>query len=125
MLIVSFFTWWYGRGFKGYLAGFVDHLRDLTDFFSIRLLIRNLFAPFRQIAAEKGANLPLNARIREMFDLLISRLVGATVRCMILIVGLVLLTLRTILGLIVGILWPLMPLLVIYSVMLFIRGVVF
>ena len=107
------------------MAGFVDHLRDLTDFFSIRLLIRNLFAPFRQIAAEKGANLPLNARIREMFDLLISRLVGATVRCMILIVGLALLILRTIVGLVVGILWPLMPLLVAYSVMLFLRGVVF
>ena len=94
MLVVSFFQWWYGRGFSEYLASFVDGLRDAADFFSIRLLVRNLFAPFRQISAEKQINLPLNARIHAWFDLLISRLVGATVRFMILIAGTVVMILR-------------------------------
>lgn len=125
MLVVSFFQWWYGRGFSEYLASFVDGLRDAADFFSIRLLVRNLFAPFRQISAEKQINLPLNARIHAWFDLLISRLVGATVRFMILIAGVVVMILRAGIGLVLGILWPLMPLLVVYCVMLFSRGVVF
>lgn len=125
MLVVSFFQWWYGRGFSEYLASFVDGLRDAADFFSIRLLVRNLFAPFRQISAEKQINLPLNARIHAWFDLLISRLVGATVRFMILIAGTVVMILRAGIGLVLGILWPLMPLLVVYCVMLFSRGVVF
>ena len=125
MLVVSFFQWWYGRGFSEYLASFVDGLRDAADFFSIRLLVRNLFAPFRQISAEKQINLPLNARIHAWLDLLISRLVGATVRFMILIAGTVVMILRAGIGLVLGILWPLLPLLVVYCVMLFSRGVVF
>ena len=125
MLVVSFFQWWYGRGFSEYLASFVDGLRDAADFFSIRLLVRNLFAPFRQISAEKQINLPLNARIHAWFELLISRLVGATVRFMILIAGTVVMILRAGIGLVLGILWPLLPLLVVYCVMLFSRGVVF
>ena len=125
MLVVSFFQWWYGRGFSEYLASFVDGLRDAADFFSIRLLVRNLFAPFRQISAEQQINLPLNARIHAWFDLLISRLVGATVRFMILIAGTVVMILRAGIGLVLGILWPLLPLLVVYCVMLFSRGVVF
>lgn len=125
MLVISFFGWWYGRGFKNYLAGFVDNLRDLLDFFSIRLLVRSLFAPFRQISAQRSANIPLNARIHEWLDLQISRMIGATVRFAILIIGTIALIARLVIGLIITILWPLMPLLIVYSIMLFARGVVF
>ena len=125
MLVISFFGWWYGRGFRNYLAGFVDNLKDLMDFFSIRLLVTNLFAPFRQISAQRSANIPLNARIREWIDLQVSRMIGATVRFAILIAGTIALIIRLAIGLIITILWPLMPLLVVYSIMLFARGVVF
>ena len=125
MLVISFFVWCYGRGFTNYLSGFVNNLKDLADFFSIRLLVRTFFAPFRQIGVERKANIPLNVRIHEWADLQISRLVGATVRFILLIIGTLALILRTILGLVIGILWPLMPLLIVYSVMLFVRGVVF
>ena len=125
MLIVSFVQWWYGRGFKEYLASFVDKLKDLADFFSIRLLIRNLFAPFRQIAAEKHENLPLNARLRAWSDLLISRMVGATIRFFLLVIGMVLLVIRAVVGLVIMALWPLVPLVMAYAVMLYARGVVF
>ena len=125
MLVISFFEWWYGRGFKNYLSGFANNLKDLADFFSIRLLITTLFAPFRQIGVERKANIPLNVRIHEWADLQISRLVGATVRFILLIIGTLALIVRTVLGLVIGILWPLMPLLLVYSVMLFVRGVVF
>ena len=125
MLIVSFFGWWYGRGYKEYLVKFGNHMKDLADFFSIRLLITNLFAPFRQISAQRQRNISLEARMREWVDLLISRLIGATVRFVILIAGTIVLVFRAVVGLIFGILWPLMPLLLVYTVMLFSRGVVF
>ncbi len=125
MLVVSFVQWWYGRGFKEYLAKFVDRLKDAADFFSIRLLVRNFFAPFRQIATEKRDNLPLNERIHAWADLLISRLVGATIRFFLLIIGTIFLIVRAAVGLVIMILWPLAPLVLVYSVMLYIRGVVF
>ncbi len=125
MLILSFFTWWYGRGFKEFLLSLGNKLKDVADFFSIRLLIRHLFAPFKQISAQKKANLSLEARISAWFDLLVSRFVGAMVRFALLVAGTIVLTVRAVVGLILSILWPLMPLLVVYTIMLFIRGVVF
>lgn len=125
MLVVSFVQWWYGRGFKEYFAKFVDKLKDLADFFSIRLLIRNLFAPFRQIATERRANMPLNERLHAWADLMISRLVGATIRFFLLIIGTLLLIVRAVVGLVVMILWPLAPLVIVYAVMLYVKGATF
>lgn len=125
MLVISFVQWWYGRGFKEYLAKFVDKLKDATDFFSIRLLVRNLFAPFRQIATEKRLNMPLNERLHAWIDLLISRMVGATIRFFLLIIGTIFLLVRAAIGLVIMVLWPLAPLLIAYAVMLYVRGVVF
>ena len=122
---MSFFGWWYGRGFSEYLSGFANKLRDAADFFSMGLLVKSLFAPFRQIAAEKHENMPLNARIHAWFDLQISRFVGATVRFGILIAGTIFIAIRAAIGIAIGILWPLMPLLLVYTVLLFLRGVVF
>ena len=125
MLVISFVQWWYGRGFKEYLARFVDKLKDAADFFSIRLLVRNLFAPFRQIATEKRLNMPLNERLHAWVDLLISRMVGATIRFFLLIIGTIFLLVRVAIGLVIMVLWPLAPLLIAYAVMLYARGVVF
>lgn len=125
MLVISFVQWWYGRGFKEYLLKFFDHLKDIVDFFSIRLLIRNLFAPFRQIATEKRANMPLDARIRAWADLMISRMVGAAIRIILLIIGTIALVFRMIIGLIIMVAWPLAPLLIVYTILLYMRGVVF
>ena len=59
MLAVSFLQWWYLRGWLAYFDGFRIKMRDMADFFSIGLLLRTLFQPFRQISAdetgEKGA----------------------------------------------------------------------
>ena len=124
MLVISFVQWWYGRGFKEFLAKFVDHLKDVADFFSIRLLVRHLFAPFRQIATEKKTNLPMSERIHAWADLMISRLVGATIRFVLLIVGTVFLLIRFILGVIVMILWPLAPVAMVAAALLYLKGVV-
>lgn len=125
MLIVSFIQWWYGRGFREYLQGFVDRLKDAADFFSMRLLIRNLFAPFRQIAAQKGENLSLNMRFHAWVDLMVSRFVGATIRFLLLVIGTIVLIIRAVIGIVLAVAWPLMPALIVTAIVLYIRGVVF
>ena len=124
MLVISFVQWWYGRGYAEYLARFVDRLRDLADFFSIRLLIRHFFAPFRQIATEKRQNIPLNERLHDFADLMISRMVGATIRFFLLIVGTVILIVRALVGLVIMVAWPLMPVIIACLVVLYVRGVI-
>ena len=125
MLIISFFKWWYTRGFKNYLIGFANRLKDAADFFSIRLLIRNFFSPFRQISAEGTTSLALDARIRAFFDYLLSCIIGAFIRFFILIAGFIIIFLQFVLGLAGMILWPLAPALAVYCIFLFTRGVVF
>ncbi|MBR3204517.1 hypothetical protein IKF81_02435 [Candidatus Saccharibacteria bacterium] len=125
MLMLSFLKWWYTRGLKLYFTKFLDVLKNAADFFSLRLLITNLFSPFRQISAEKSNSLALDVRIRAFFDFFLSCIIGAVVRFFILIIGIVIILLQFILGLFGAILWPLAPALVVYCVVLFAKGVVF
>ncbi|MBR3180538.1 hypothetical protein IKF63_00455 [Candidatus Saccharibacteria bacterium] len=125
MLVVSFLKWWYTRGFKDYFAKFVNLLKNAADFFSIRLLIRNFFSPFRQISAEKSSSLALGERLRAAGDYLLSCIIGAIIRFFILIIGIVIIFIQFIFGIIGAILWPLMPALLVYCFVLFARGVTF
>ena len=125
MLILSFLKWWYSRGFLSYLEKFVDQLKNAADFFSIRLLIRNFFSPFRQISAGGTTSLALDARIRAFFDYLLSCVIGAMIRFFILIIGLIVILFQFIFGSLVAILWPLAPAVLVYCVVLFSQGVTF
>lgn len=89
-----------------------ERLRSTADFFSIGSLARTLFAPFRQISAHAG-----------FLDRLISRCVGAVTRFFIIVFGVVAIIVEAILGLILIIIWPLIPLLPFGCVVLTVMGV--
>lgn len=125
MLVLCFVQWWYGRGFKEYLNKFTDHLKDTVDFFSMHLLIRNFFEPYRQIGTGRRDNLPLEDRFHAWVDLALSRFIGATSRFVILVVGTILLIIRTVIGGVLMILWPLAPALIVCLVILYMNGVTF
>jgi hypothetical protein len=59
MLVVGFLQWWYTRGWMGFAQGLLDKIRSLADFFSLGLLLRTLFYPFRQISAYSDENASL------------------------------------------------------------------
>ena len=113
--------WWYTRGWKIFVMKLVDKLRGAADFFSISLLLRTLFAPFKQIDAGGGGN-SLGDRMRAFGDRLISRLVGAVMRIGILIFGLILLILESVIGLALIIIWPFLPLVPIAGIYLTCTG---
>lgn len=125
MLFLSFLKWWYSSGFLNFLQKFWDQLRNAADFFSIRLIVRNFFAPFRQISAEKSKDLSLNARLHAFFDYILSCFIGAMIRFVILIAGIIVILVQFILGLVGVVLWPLAPAFVCYFVVLFANGVTF
>ena len=124
MLIVSFLQWWYGRGWLTFGYGFLEKLKGSADFFSLGLLLRTLFAPFRQISAYTDDFAPLQQRFMAFFDKLISRLVGFVVRLLIIIFGLVFLFFVAAIGSILVLAWPLMPLAPIAAIILCAMGVV-
>lgn len=126
LLALSFLEWWYSRGWAIYFEGFRARIRNSADFFSIGLLLKTLFQPFRQISAnESDENRGIDAHFQIIIDKLISRLIGAIVRICIIVAGLILMTIEIIGGIALGILWPFVPLLPIAGIVVSSMRIVF
>lgn len=111
MFLVGIFQWWYGNGLLQYVRqSFLGVLRT-ADFFSVGLLLKTLFNPFRQIsAAPVGGD--LSVQLSAFFDKMFSRAIGAVVRSMVIIIGILMILLRflwMIVGIIMWLALPLMP----------------
>lgn len=118
MLFLELFTWWYGDGWRQAGRGAVNLVNKVKLTFSIPILLKTLFAPWRRIITPPGRS--LDEKMRALGDNLISRAVGFVVRLFSLITALVLVVLAAVLGSFMAIVWPLIPLLIVISV---IKGV--
>ena len=121
MFIVGMFRWWYSDGWLQCVRSVQGTLLGVYDYFSIDLLLRTLFSPFRQISAGK-VNGPVGVQLRAWFDQLISRTIGAFVRSVVIIIGSAALFLSVVWGLIRLIAWPLVPLLPVIGVLFAMSG---
>lgn len=119
--MVGILQWWYTGGWRIFVGGLGERLRNSADFFSIGILIKTLFAPFRQISATGvGAS-----RWQVFLDKLFSRAIGAVVRIFIIIAGVIVLVFQAVLGVILAILWPVIPFLPVACIILAVIGVTF
>lgn len=121
MFIVGLLGWWYGPGWQQSARRVTERLAATADFFSIGLLLRTLFSPFRQISAGavRGS---LSVVLHAWLDKLISRLIGAMVRSAMIVTGVLALAFHGIIGgvLIVG--WLFVPLVPVAGVALALVG---
>jgi hypothetical protein len=122
MVFIGLLSWWYGRGWQGQFVALRDWLGRTYDYFSIGTLARTLFAPFRQDSAG-SVNGPLAVKLHHFLDKQISRGIGAIVRTIVILIGLMSLLVGTVIGLVSMIVWPLVPLLPIVGLSLMLLGV--
>jgi hypothetical protein len=108
MLVLSFVSWWYGRGWKLVFDSFRPRLRSVAINFSVAQLLRTLFQPWRRIISYPGAS--LQAKMQAKLDNLVSRAIGFTVRLMVLLGALFAFTGVAVLTVIEILIWPLLPL---------------
>ena len=120
MLAVSFFSWWYGRGWSRVAAAFGQRLQGVMETFSVTQLLRTLFAPWRRIITYPGASLV--EKWRAWGDNLFSRVVGFVVRLLVLLAALLTVIVVAVLGAFEIIIWPLLPLLIPLCVILGVAG---
>jgi len=118
MVIMEFITWWYTRGYAKLIQTLSRRLQRIAQTFSVPLLIRTLFAPWRRIITYGGTS--FIDGLKAMLDNFISRVVGAGVRIIVIGVAGVSMLAVTLIGLILMVLWPLAPIL---AVGLIVRGV--
>lgn len=118
---MGIFSWWYGAGWKQRLVMLREHLGSTADYFSIDLLLKTLFSPYRQISAGQVRG-SINVQMRAFFDRLISRIIGAIVRTFMIIFGAVTMLLQVIIGGALLMLWGIIPLLPVIGAVLFVIG---
>jgi ABC-type multidrug transport system fused ATPase/permease subunit len=122
MFLVGIISWWYGDGWRARFGLMKERLAVTADFFSIGLLSRTLFSPFRQISADK-VNGSMTVQLQAVFDKLISRLVGAIARLMLMVVGAIVLLIQLLWSAVVIVFWLLVPIFPIVGIIAAILGV--
>ena len=123
MFIVGLLSWWYGAGWIAEARRVKERIASVADYFSIGLLVKTLFSPFRQISAG-NVNGPLAVKWRAFVDRLISRCIGAMMRTFLIIFGIIAIAAIGVIGCFTLIIWLLVPVLpIIGCVMMFIGWV--
>jgi hypothetical protein len=107
VLPLDFLAWWYGTGWLTIMRNAQKRLLKTARMFSLPILLRTLFAPWRRIITYPGAS--FDAHMRALFDNLVSRAVGFTVRIFVLIAAAVVLSVVGLVVFIEIIAWPLIP----------------
>lgn len=121
MVIVGFLGWWYGAGWRARAHIVGARLMRIFDYFSLDLLVKTWFAPFRQIGTGQAAR-GLSEQLRVFFDKLVSRVIGGIVRTIMMVAGLVALTVMAAVGLLETVLWLFVPIFPVIGGILFAIG---
>jgi hypothetical protein len=109
MLVMAFIQWWYGPGWRDAGARLLTRMHETYLNFSMPILLRTMFAPWRRIISAPGAS--LQDRARAVVDNAVSRAVGFSMRLFTLLAACILILLYAIVGGLILILWPVIPLL--------------
>ena len=121
-MFMSFLTWWYGKGLAWRAEKILDGIERSIDTFSLGLLIKTWFAPFRQIDALGVSNASIEVRIKKSFDKLFSRFLRALLRPIFLTMRISFISFKAIWGLVMLILWLISPVLPIILAVIFTTG---
>jgi small-conductance mechanosensitive channel len=109
MALIFLLSWWYGRGWVWIVKGTIHKIEGIAEAFSVGILIRTLFAPWKQIQSEKT----LQNFLQSTLDNFISRFIGACVRTVMLLTAIISIIGISVGGLAAIIIWPIFPALIV------------
>jgi ABC-type transport system involved in cytochrome bd biosynthesis fused ATPase/permease subunit len=109
MAIAYLLGWWYGPGWLWVARSFQKWIKEIQETFSVSILLKTWFAPWKQIQSPSSFRYFLQSAI----DNFISRFIGATVRTGMLLLAFLAIAFIAVSGLITLVCWPFVPLLII------------
>lgn len=118
-MITLMLHWWYGAGWAEAWKAVSRRPAATARAFSVPILLKTLFAPWRRIVAPPARS--LDAKLRAGVDNLVSRVIGFTVRFFVLLAAGLLALASFIVSLVLAVAWPLLPALALYYL---VRGVI-
>ena len=111
--------WWYGQGWAWAVRQIGVEIQKVGKIFAVSILLKTLFAPWKQITTVST----FQNFFQSLADNTVSRAIGFIIRFWILMAALVWTAVITVFGIVVAIIWPLLPLMVIILPILFFLGV--
>ena len=108
MIVLDIFVWWYGVAWMNELKKIQSRTVAILESFSVGLLARTLFAPFRQIDAGSVRG-SLETRFRAWSDRTFSRVMGFFVRSLMIVTGCLLAIVVALGSVLYALLWLLIP----------------
>ncbi len=123
MVIVLALRWWYGAGWQwAWQRSVVQRVAWCVEAFSLSQLAKTWLSPFKQTYT-RGRKGSIDTRIQSMIDNLVSRIIGSLARTLIICAGLLCIVLSMLSGLVIMVLWPLVPLLPVAGTVMTVSGV--
>ena len=112
-IIRDYFVWHYTEAWFLIWGVWRNFLWFVIHFFSIPQLMRSWFAPFKRITEGRGDKFDLEDLASYIIIGFLSRILGALVRTIIIVIGMITLALTVIGGFAVYLLWALVPFMII------------
>lgn len=111
MIIFALLNWWYGSGWSSQGRVFIRRIQRVSNTFSLAILTRTWFEPWKQTITYTDHNTSLENRFRAGVDNFVSRIIGFLVRTAVIFAALVSICLLGVLAVVILIVWPIVPLL--------------
>lgn len=123
----GFIVWYFSKGFNVLIKGLWELIKYVPYYFSIVLLIRTIFSPWhRDVSMKKWRGFDFSKSFERFVWNVISRVVGAIVRSIFILIGLFLSFLILIVGVLISIVYFILPgALIIGIVLLFTKYAIF
>jgi len=125
-LIEHYITWHYGQAYLDIYHVWTNFIWFFFNFFSIDLLFKTLFAPWKRMGEEYPEGFNISRTITTWIVNMLMRFVGMGIRIFIIGFGLCLASIAFLLGLVVIAIWTIMPIffiaLIIWGISLIIYG---
>lgn len=118
ILTESYFSWHYSRAFVDMFHIWMNFLWFVYNFFSISALIETFFDPWKRMGESYPKGLDIPGVISTFVVNALMRIVGIMVRLIVLGIGLAFAVVIFAAGIVVGILWALMPIVFVAIVIL-------
>lgn len=111
-LFFKYFKWHYGKGFNEFILNARSFLSFLTHFFSLKLLFKTLFSPWKRMGESYEKGFHLEKTLSTLLVNTILRVVGAVTRLVIISVGVLVIIIFVIFTFVGLVSWLFMPFIV-------------
>jgi hypothetical protein len=115
---LAYIKWHYGQGLSEFFGVAGNILWFITNFFSFKLLLKTLFAPWKRLGEHYSGGLDLGAFASALIVNSLMRIVGFVTKIVVLLIGLVSLILVLVFSFFIFFIWILAPVIILGSAVL-------